>query len=163
MAGFQKNEAHPARVTDSWRLSRWVERERERERERGQERDAERWKLCERHTHWREGYYMQTARERSVKRWESEIQTQTSVERRLPERSVIGGRMDLTQRRCWQSSFAGPSDAAAGSRGPSLFDHTFRRMQRAISHSSTARSQLLENNHTTSALAWPCVCLRIMD
>lgn len=43
---------------------------------------------------------MQTARERGV--WsavsEGEIQTQTSVEQRWPEWSVISGRMDLTQR-----------------------------------------------------------------
>lgn len=100
--------------------SHWLTEAEQVGREIGRTREGcgERGRLCERHTRWREGYYTQTARERSVKRWESEIQMQTSVKRRLPEQSVIGGRMDLTQRRCWQLSFAGPSDAAASSWGP---------------------------------------------
>lgn len=45
---------------------------------------------------------------------EGEIQTQTSAEQSWPDRCVcvISGRMDLTQRWCWQWSFAGPSQTA---------------------------------------------------
>lgn len=125
MAGFQKNEALTSEnywLTEAEQVGREIERDAKREGDTvnvtlGEER-ATILRQLER-----------------VKRNMEEIQTHTWVE------PVISGRMDLTAR--WQLSFTGPVRCLSSHSNwsLSLFNLTFRRMQQAIAHSSTAGSQ----------------------
>lgn len=61
-------------------------------------------------TWWRQGYYMQTAKERNIERWEWGGRSRCRHPRSRDDLTGLRSGMDVTQRWRWEGSFTGPSD-----------------------------------------------------